>query len=308
MKKYLIFAPSYDENSGGIVVLHKLCHLLNSQGYEAFIFPYFENFEVSKENLIKVFIKKIIHQFKQSFKRYRTNKFFNTPVKKNWSAADSENFIVVYPEIVFGNPLGAKHVVRWLLHQPGFHTGKIYYGGNELYYKFNSAIDDFCFPSSKTSEKELKIIHYPTDIYYPPSNKNHQRKGTAYCLRKGKDKIIQHELKDSILIDRKSHAEIAEIFRNVKTFVSYDTYTAYSIFAVLCGAESIVVPDQNTPIDDWYPNHVDRYGISYGFSEKERVRAVETKDKVLSHIVSEERKSIKNVIAFAGETQEYFGC
>ena len=32
---YIIAAPSYDPNSGGSIVLHKLCDLLNAQGEKA---------------------------------------------------------------------------------------------------------------------------------------------------------------------------------------------------------------------------------------------------------------------------------
>jgi hypothetical protein len=35
-----------------------------------------------------------------------------------------------FKEQVFGNPLNAKNIVRWMLHTPGFHTGKKYYGSN----------------------------------------------------------------------------------------------------------------------------------------------------------------------------------
>ena len=39
MKKFIIFAPSYSENVGGIICLHKLCSLLNQSGYEAYLHP-----------------------------------------------------------------------------------------------------------------------------------------------------------------------------------------------------------------------------------------------------------------------------
>ena len=41
--KYIIVAPSYDENNGGCVVLHKLCDLLNSQGEKAVLCPMIDN-------------------------------------------------------------------------------------------------------------------------------------------------------------------------------------------------------------------------------------------------------------------------
>jgi hypothetical protein len=40
-KKFIIFSGSYSEDSGGTVVLHQLCHLLNTNGYEAYLYPAF---------------------------------------------------------------------------------------------------------------------------------------------------------------------------------------------------------------------------------------------------------------------------
>ncbi len=39
--KFIIFAPTYDENIGGVILLHKLCHLLNANGIKSFLFPFF---------------------------------------------------------------------------------------------------------------------------------------------------------------------------------------------------------------------------------------------------------------------------
>ena len=43
MKKYVIVAPSFVPNSGGIKVLHRLCHVLNEAGQEAYIWPMLAN-------------------------------------------------------------------------------------------------------------------------------------------------------------------------------------------------------------------------------------------------------------------------
>ena len=304
-KKYLIFAPSYNDNSGGTIVLHKLCHLLNELGSEASLFPFFVNHEINYFNFFDSILSFLKYEKKRIFKPYRLNKSFNTPVIKSLKKINLNEYIVVYPEMVLGNPLGAKNVVRWFLHQPGHHTGKIYYGKGELYFKFNSAIDDFYFSGSKTSDNELKIIHYPLNIYYEPAD-NSIRKGTAYCIRKGKNKEIIHDLNGSINIDGKSHEEIANIFRKVEMFISYDVYTAYSIFAVLCGTKSVVVPDVNMTVDDWYPNLSDRNGIAYGFLDEEMNRAEQTASKVKEHIVNEELKSKTNAQKFIIESQGFF--
>lgn len=301
MKKFIIFTPSYDENSGGTVVLHKLCHVLNELGYESYVKPYTYSYEVKRTNW-KLFIWRLLKwSFLSSIRGFKTNPAFNTPIFKGDSV--DENWIVIYPEVVFGNPLNAENVVRWLLHQPGFHEGNIFYGKNELYFKFNSAIEDFNFPGSVTSYNELKVVHYPLE-YYNLDDVAPQRTGTAYCLRKGRNKKIIHDVTDSILIDGKSHAEVASIFKSVKRFVSYDTLTAYSIFAVLCGCESIVIPDEGVSIEDWYPNPSDRYGIAYGFENVDS--ALSTAYLVREHILNEERSVFMRVKSFANESQNFF--
>jgi len=308
-KKYIIFAPSYLETSGGIVVLHKLCSILNDLGYESYLYPNFETYELNKTNPIRTVLRYIKSRLLSTFSTYTTNPTFNTPVYKPNHNNFDDDFIVIYAEIVFGNPLNAKNVVRWFLHQPGYHSGKIYYGKNELYFKFNSAIDDFIFPGSVTSKQELKVIHYPLE-HYNTNKLPSTREGTAYCLRKGKDKKIQHDLSNSVLIDGKtnsegkSHKEVSEIFKGVDTFISYDVYTAYSIFAVLCGCNSIVIPDDGVSKEEWYPNETDRYGLAYGFDEIASAKL--TAPLVLEHIMEEERKSIDNVKKFVEETEIYF--
>lgn len=37
--KYIIATSAYNPNSGGIIVLHKLCDLLNTSGQEAWLCP-----------------------------------------------------------------------------------------------------------------------------------------------------------------------------------------------------------------------------------------------------------------------------
>ena len=126
MTKFLIFAPSYDETNGGAIVLHKLCSILNELGYESYLHPYYETYEISKNNCVK-YINKSLKSFLFPWrKRYKINPAFNTPVLKKTTKPLSDEWVAIYPEIVFGNPLHAKNVVRWFLHQPGFHSGNIF--------------------------------------------------------------------------------------------------------------------------------------------------------------------------------------
>lgn len=312
-KKYLIFAPSYNENNGGVIVQHKLCSILNELGYESYLHPPFARYyEIDKNSfhltlksllgfLKRVFVK--LHKNHKTYKNYKTNPAFNTPVFDQKNTVFDNDWIVIYPEITFGNPLQAKNVVRWILYHPGAHNNRIFYGQNDFFIKYNTAFSNISFSGYTTSENELKVVYYPLE-HYNMDNCSHNRSGTAYCLRKGKNKPIQHDLKDSILIDGKSHAEIAAIFKRVKTFISYDAYTAYSWFAVLCGCDSVIIPDKGVTKEQWQPNPTDRFGLSYGFNELDQARS--TAHLVKQHVIEEEEKSITSVRNFVLEAERFF--
>ena len=280
MKKFIIFAPDYIDNNGGTVALHKLCDLLNRTGYEAYLYPDYESYDLHVYNIddIPNYLKKLNRIFSLTetvpigtpvdINRldsvFWVNPAFNTPVYIPQREVSFDNeWVIIYPEITFGNPLRAKNVVRWFLHNPGFWTGKIYYGLNELYFRYSDSFENFQLTGSKTSDLILMILHLPLDVFYEPKL-NTQRSGTAYLIRKGYDKKIVHNLENSIQIDGKSNDEIADIFRSVETFISYDPSTLYSNLAVLCGCQSVVIPSEGISENDWKPNYIS-YGVAYGF-------------------------------------------
>ena len=98
-KKFLIFTPSYNENSGGVVVLHKLCHVLNELGYESYVKPYSYSYEVKKNNWKKFIWRLLKWSLLSSIRGFKTNSAFITPIFKG-DTVDSE-WIVIYPEVVF---------------------------------------------------------------------------------------------------------------------------------------------------------------------------------------------------------------
>lgn len=305
-RKYLIVSPSYDENIGGHVVLHKLCHLLNDRGIEAYLLPHIDTYAINSSRFVDSMIRVTKRHLKLTLSSYKRNPSFNTPILTSVPTdMNDPSWVVIYPEAVNGNPANAKNVVRWLLHQPGFHTGDIFYGCGELHVKYNSAIYDFYFPGCRLAEDTLKVIHYPTDLYKPPSDVA-KREGSAYCIRKGKGKKLIHDLSDSVLIDGKSHAEVAKIFSKVERFISYDALTAYSRFAVLSGCVSIVVPDHGVSIKQWYPNEEDRWGIAYGLSDEAVELAGKTIHLVSHRIAQEEEKCQEDITRFLENVDNYF--
>lgn len=303
MKKYLIYAPPYDELSGGAVCLHYLCHLLNENGFEASLVPFFSKSNVEPASAFEK-IGAWIKERRRLNKSFLTYPQLNTPIIKNYETlAKSDDYCTVYPEVINGNPLGSRNIVRWLLHNPGFHTGNFNYGTGEIYFKFNNSLKDFNHKGSKLARQELKIIRYPLE-HYNMEDVSQDRAGVAYCARKGASKVIADDVKGWTLIDNLSHAEVARILKRSKTFVSYDTLTAYSIFAVLCGCDSIVIPDQGLSEENWYPNYEDRYGIAYGTENLEKSR--ETQNLVLPRILNEHARNIENIFKFTQEVDQFF--
>ncbi|NMP03418.1 hypothetical protein HHE94_11970 [Pseudoalteromonas arctica] len=270
-KKYIIFAPIYNENVGGAIAMHRLCHLINKLGGEAYLW----------------------HDGKSSFKTCET---FDTPTIFTKNLHD---YIVVYMDVVSGNPLSCPHVVRWFLNKPGFFTGKVNYGENELYFRFQDAFFHEHFYSQK-----LYVAYFVKQYYF--NKKYSNRSGSCYMMRKGRGRKIEHDLKNSTLIDDLSHKETAEVFNRSKYFYCYDLYSAYSSFAVLCGCIPIVIPQVGLSEKDWQGDTRLRYGIAYGKSEKQLSYAKNTARNLTRLIEDLELESEKHVENFIFETQRYF--
>lgn len=307
-KKYVIFSPAFDQNSGGIVCLHKLCHHINNLGHEAYLLSYFNTYLINHLIAPNILFRLIFNYLKYYLTPYKLHKDWKCKkISLNqFKEIDPDDVIVVYPEITLGNPLNAKHIVRWLLHNPGYHSKKIFYGPNELYFRFNSAIKYFTYLNSKCSSDFLKIVSYPIDMYINKSKNIKKTDKIAYCIRKGKNKKIIHDLTNSILIDDLSHDEVANVFAQCSIFISYDTYTAYSLFAAISGCISVVIPDDNISIEEWYPDPSDRLGIAYGMSEEQINHSINTREYVLERLKEEEALSELDSKRFIIQTQNYF--
>lgn len=297
-RTFIIFAPSFDENSGGVLVLHRLCDLLNRSGQRALLWP-------SRHALFNPWRPlHSWHRWRMQRRWYRKHGFYNTfagfttPIA---TPADLDGAIVVYPEKIDGNPLRARHVVRWLLHKPGFHTGRVNYGRNDRYFFFQHAFNDPAL--NPESDNLLRTVFVRDDVYR--QTHSGERSGTCHILRKGAGRVMQHDAANSILIDGMSHQEAAAVFNRVKTCISYDPYTMYSQFAALCGCDSIVLPEEGMTPESWYPDPRDRYGVALGWSGLEEARR--TAALLLPHLKQQEQEANASVQRFVDKCESYFG-
>lgn len=84
----IIYSPPFHESSGGITVLHKLCDILITLNYNAGFYSEHKNFNVNPLFKSKLFTKQEINL---------------------------EHDLIIYPEIILGNPLQGKNILRYIL-------------------------------------------------------------------------------------------------------------------------------------------------------------------------------------------------
>ena len=305
--KFVIYAPSFDEKSGGSIAIHLLCDLLNKYGAEAYIskvshMKLVKNkqfyFNLHRYKCLWIYEKwlKLKLFYYENF-IYRTCKGFNTPPFPLDRVDD--DCIVVYPEVVSGNPLNAKNVIRWFLNKPGFFTNEINYGPNELYFYYAKHFN--CFKLNPNINHKLTLLWINSRVF--KKTNFGQRSGTCYMLRKGKGRSIVHDLSDSICLDGRSNEGIAAIMNQCKQFICYDLYTMYSRYAVMCGCDSIVVPQPGLSEEDWREEDL-RYGIAYGFENIEKSRA--SIPKFFDFLKKQEDDMDQDIKIFINISQKFF--
>ena len=289
-RNFIIYAPSYKEDSGGIIVLHKLCHMLNEMGHKAYLWPDRIGSRSSIWKLIRNYLKP---------KKYITDCDFYTPIAG--PSTLNENSVVIYAETVPGNPLKASKVVRWLLHKPGFHTGVAEYGKGELIFAF----DDYCIEPGYGIDAANKLFVLALNKAYNMDGVEAHRSGACYMMRKGKGRTLVHDTDDAILVDGLNHQEMAEVFKKSKYFYCYDEATLYSQYAALCGCVSVVIPENYESRDDWVESKPSfKYGVAYGLNDFEH--AIATQNEVATYFKGLENQSQATVDSFVNTAQRYF--
>ncbi len=278
---YIVCAPSFNPNSGGTIFLHQLVHALNARGERAAVWPMPRVYEPGR--LVKL---------KEYFfaRKFETSSDLNTPVATK--ADVTPNTVAVYPEITQGNPLGARHVARWLLYTPG-KKHPFDFGDDELFFR----VDEFADLPDVTGGA--------TDLFMWTVNRTYQneqradRKGACFIVRKG-DKLERHKVtEDAIQVDGMTHEEINEIFNSCEVFYSYDDATMYSQYAAVCGCLSVVLPSNDPDRDGMLANHMlGRYGIAYGLEEEKIAHAKATQHQVIDLLNEREREGERTVDRF----------
>jgi hypothetical protein len=197
-----MYSVDYRNSSAGVRACHRLVHELNERGYVA----------------------------------YSCNK-----TNPDWNELPWENqtpeFIAIYPEIIYGNPLESSHVVRWVLNVPGKLGGDNCYDPREIV---------FAWDRKYLSEVPLLTVNIvERDLFFP----NNIPGVHELCyLGKGHLRVSQESPITSQLIHITSNwpstrIELAELLRNAKTLYTYDDCSMIVCEAIACGCKVILMPE-----------------------------------------------------------------
>lgn len=283
-----------------MIVLYKLCAILRELGYNAKVWP------SPKPGPREIFsprgVKKALrwHGTIAPILRLKPRIImspYDIPIAR---IADLAGSIAIYPEVVAGNPLGAKRVVRWLLNRPRTLNENAVFSERESFFYYHEHFNDWDLNPSVRNQ--LRVVELMGDVY---RRRNHgTRSGTCYMVRKGEGRVLDHHGSEAINVDGLSHRELAKVFNDCKYFVSYDPYTMYSRYAAMCGCIPVVVPREGISKEQWRPEVENRLGIAYGWDDISW--AVETREDLMRLLDATERHNIESVRKFVQITSELF--
>ena len=206
MNPYIVVSPPWTHTSSGVRTLHILCDALNRMGHKAYMFPHngwTYNFAVNKE--------------------------LNTPM------AIPEGYyhdpIVIYPEIIMGNPLGGRRVVRYILGQKDNPT----FGPDDMLWSCTTALG-----RKFGTDKIITVPTFDDKIFY---NQNRPSRSGACFYSNKYDRLLGYKLlpiTEGMTRIQGTVENVAEIYHSHETcYVYEDTEVIFN--ASLCGLKVILI-------------------------------------------------------------------
>lgn len=209
---YFIIAPDYRESSAGVQVMHRLCHLINESGRQAWMV----NCTVNPE--------------------------WNTPTV---SGTELRNyrlrgglFIAIYPEVVSGNPHQAPVVVRYMLNREAAINGNILQAGaDDLFYWYRPE-----FAEKHVEPRILNIECYDLKLF---CDEQRERTRDVLYLNRVPESVVDFSTLPSdiqILSMRNPLAleQLADLLKTTRTLYSYES-SGTTLLAVLCGCPVVAL-------------------------------------------------------------------
>jgi O-antigen biosynthesis protein len=248
-RPYIIWTPTFSR-SNGVRVLHLLADALLARGFEVYLYsskPY------------------------QSQYRYLDH---ITPELQREA-------VVIYPEIVHGNPLQVARVIRYVLYYPGKIAGASQYHPSETIFSYLRAF----YP-------EVPLLTVPwidTSLFYNDGQPKTEDFSFVYKGGKCRNALETQGLVEITMNYPDTRAELATLLRRMRVLYSYDACSALLDEAQLCGAEvRIVTPDGIEAYHSDYTNYVANF-------EKQLAAFIETTQALPAAKVLEKSKTLSPI-------------
>lgn len=289
--KFLIWAFDYNWKIGGIIVLHKLSELLAKEGFDTFVLSETTN------------------------KRNRAKLISESEATR---LAQDPQMIVIYPEVVIGNPLNAHNVARWVLYFPGVNGGDREFAESEFVFTFNSS---FVSGTRYSDAPQIRIIDTMREQFF---DLNKLRTKDAILVKKGWDgaderrtRFIEPHLSegnpleiisiDDLIFNCDNLEEYNLALNEIRYFMSFDLFTYHNILASLSGCISIVVPAIDISREEYFDlNPGLKNGVAYGLRDLDHQKT--TRDQLLSELKSTESKNVDSLKYLLNQLGEFFDC
>ncbi|OQS45238.1 hypothetical protein B0T49_18905 [Chromobacterium violaceum] len=215
-RPYYICAPGFTRVSNGVRAMHLLCHYLNKLGEEAYVFT------------------------PETDPKLRTPYLTQDIVDRH--KATKRSPIVVYPEVVHGNPLNASSVVRYILNHPGLLGGPKDYPESDMLVFWHQDYVDF---AKYTDPSYIFIPSIDTGIFNNDDN-THDDERHLTLVYPGRYKHAERDFpelfKDSTVITYdwpQSHEELAALLRQGRVVYTFANSAIISE-ALLCGCPVVI--------------------------------------------------------------------
>jgi hypothetical protein len=280
MKKFLISTHGFDMGIGGLKVLHKLCHLLNERGQDAYLIPlHFDwPFAVYEGYNVKMVTQEILDNL--------------------------DDVIVVYPESWFGNYLNAPNVVRWMIGFPSDDHIKTW-NDNDLWFWYLPFYITEKY-KQKNPDNFLYVGEQHREIFY---DYKQPRTGSCWTLRKSQDTVLTSQYihpADSTFIPYNAAGDLvglSRLFNLKERFYCYDNYTYLSIQSLMCNTDTIVIPINKTKEQFLSGFELNKY-IAYGVDDLSRAKSI--RNEFFDHLDLMEKRTIDQIDLFVEKCYGYF--
>lgn len=212
--RFVIFAPDYARNSGGIRALHILCDMLRKRNIEAVVAQ------------ARIF-----------------NPTLDTPP---WDGKIRKHDYVIYPEIIQGNPYQAENVYRYILFPRAINEIK----RTDEYIVFGKS---FLAEASSIYHRTLTdyhLLYIPilrTELFNHEDMVENRDIVLTYHCKLNEEIANQVEITDTW---PDSQEKLAELYKRAKYLVSYDRYTLITLEAQVCGCPTVTLqPEERQNVD-----------------------------------------------------------